>query len=252
MFRLDDLDLRYEPFPIGIIRPAMDEQVYAGLLDAFPPIELFQDYAYMGKRGAKLTLSEKEDPRGFHRFVRSQPRWREFTEYVKSDDFIFGVLELLHRHHVDLGIRRISPARRAWKRARAVASGRLATAVPRLASRFEFSALPANGGYLPPHTDAPSKVVTLVLSMVRPGEWNPVLGGGTDVNRPKSTRHAYNHMNELADFEDMEIVHTYDFQPNQLLMFVKTFNSWHSVRPIRGTPADPLRRTLTINIERVG
>jgi hypothetical protein len=30
---------------------------------------------------------------------------------------------------------------------------------------------------------------------------------------------------------------------------VKTFNSWHSVRPMTGIGSDALRRTLTINIE---
>ena len=36
---------------------------------------------------------------------------------------------------------------------------------------------------------------------------------------------------------------------NQCLMFVKTFNSLHSVRPIPETPPTAIRKTLTINIE---
>jgi hypothetical protein len=32
-------------------------------------------------------------------------------------------------------------------------------------------------------------------------------------------------------------------------MFVKTFNSWHSVRPMTGAGSEAMRRTLTINIE---
>lgn len=252
ILHLDHCDLRYEPFPIGVVRPAMDPGRYAELVNRFPPLDLFRNYDYMGKPGSKLTLSEKEDPRTYERFIRADPLWREFHSYVKSDDFIFSVVDLLARHHIDLGLRRISPSRLRWKRLRSALEGRLATAAPRLATRFEFSALAASGGCVLPHTDAPNKLITLVLSMVRPGEWNPSWGGGTDVNRPKDFRHAYNQMNEVADFGDMEILHTYDFAPNQTLLFVKTFNSWHSVRPIRGTASDPYRRSLTINIERVG
>ena len=249
---LDHCAFRYEPFPIGVVQPVMEAGRYAELVDRFPPLDLFRGYDSMGKPGSKLTLSEIEDPRTYARFVRADPLWREFHSHVKSDDFIFSVVDLLARHHIDLGLRRIPPARLRWKRLRAALEGRLATASPRLAARFEFSALAASGGCVLPHTDAPNKLITLVVSMMRPGEWNPSWGGGTDVNRPKDTRHAYNQMNEVADFADMEILHTYDFTPNQMVVFVKTFNSWHSVRPIRGTASDPRRRSLTINIERVG
>jgi hypothetical protein len=47
----------------------------------------------------------------------------------------------------------------------------------------------------------------------------------------------------------MEVLDTYEFGPNQLILFVKTFNSWHSVRPMKGKGSKQLRRTLTINIE---
>ncbi len=230
----------------------MDPSRFAEFVERFPPLDLFRDYKSMGKPGKKLTLSEKEDPQTYERFVRGDPLWREFHSYVKSDRFIFSVVDLLARHHIDLGLRQTSAARLRWKRVRSALAGRLATAVPRLASRFEFSALAPTGGCVLPHTDAPNKLMTLVLSMVRPGEWDPTWGGGTDVNRPRDPRYAYNQMNQLADFGDMEILHTYDYLPNEALVFVKTFNSWHSVRPISGGASAPYRRTLTINIERVG
>jgi len=59
----------------------------------------------------------------------------------------------------------------------------------------------------------------------------------------------YNYFNELASFGDMEVLHTYPFQPNQVIVFVKTFNSWHSVRPMTGNGSKAMRKTLTINIE---
>ena len=37
--------------------------------------------------------------------------------------------------------------------------------------------------------------------------------------------------------------------PNQCVIFVKTFNSWHAVYPMTGHGSQALRKTLTINIE---
>jgi hypothetical protein len=48
----------------------------------------------------------------------------------------------------------------------------------------------------------------------------------------------------------MEVLDTYEFTANQAVIFVKTFNSWHSVRPMTGRDSNALRKTLTINIER--
>ena len=59
-------------------------------------------------------------------------------------------------------------------------------------TRFEFSMLPADGGSVMPHTESPGKIVTLVVSMVRRGRVGSGLGGGTDVNRPKDVRLAFN------------------------------------------------------------
>ena len=250
-FCFDRLNFRYEPFPIGLAKPVMDEATYDELVESFPPLEIFEDYREMGKPGDKFTLSEKENRRVYEDFITSKPVWREFHRWIKSDDFVYGVMDTLREHHIDLGIRYIPPGRRLIRRLKEISSGQLCSRMPRLRARFEFSALSAEGGHLFPHTDTATKIVTLIVSMVREGEWNPAYGGGTDVNRPKDVRHAYNYLNRLAKFEDMEVLDTYEFTPNQAIVFVKTFNSWHSVRPMTGNNSQALRRTLTINIEKL-
>jgi UDP-glucose 4-epimerase len=55
-----------------------------------------------------------------------------------------------------------------------------------------------------------------------------------------------------AGFEDMDVVDSFAFTPNQAVVFVKTFNSWHSVRPMTGNGSAAMRKTLTINIEAGG
>jgi hypothetical protein len=248
-FSYDHIKLRYDPFPIALAKPIMEPGLYEEFVANFPPIDIFESFEELGKKGRKFTLSEKENRKKYLDFVRSVPLWRDFHAWIKSDAFSYGVLDMLREHDVDLGHRYIPPARRLSRLVKNVVRGRPTHRYVPLKGRLEFSALPADGGYLVPHTDAPTKIVTMVLSILREGEWDPSFGGGTDVNRAKEDRHRFNNVNRLADFEDMEVLHTYEFTPNQSVIFVKTFNSWHSVRPMTGVGSDAVRRTLTINIE---
>lgn len=243
------LTLRYRPFPIGLARPIMDDGLYAQFVDGFPSPDRFDDYAYLGNPGAKLTLSEKENPKKYRDFVLSHPLWRDFYAWIKSPAFPYYIIDVLKQHHVDLGYRHLS----AWKRLfKVLGDGGINSFIrnPPLRSRFEFSILRGDGGHLPPHTDAPSKVATIIVSIARDGEWDPRWGGGTDIDEPRNDAQAFNQMNEVTGFETMNVLDTFAFEPNQAIVFVKTFNSWHAVRPITAGDGQSLRRTLTINIER--
>ena len=244
---LDKVNFRYEPFPIGYAKPVLDEGLYRQLIGNYPPAELFK---YIPKIGRKYSLSERYNATHYRQFIQSNPLWRDFHRWLKSDDFIYGVLGTLERHHLDLGYQRGTfSAKGAWKRTRDVLRGRFNRSATALSSRFEFSMLPADGGSVTPHTDAPSKIVTLIISMIGEGEWDPGFGGGTDLNRPKRESLAFNSMNWQAEFDEMEILDSLPFTPNQAVVFIKTFNSWHSVRPMLGAGSNAMRKTLTINIE---
>ncbi len=244
-FSLDNLRLRYEPFPIGLAKPIMSGERYRALLDAYPPIELFE---YIPKVGHKYCLSEKYNPKKYHEWIEANPVWKNFYNWIKSDDFVWGVLDQLKERHIDLGFKRLSSSGRLRRNIKNLVRGKWWKAPAKLSARFEFSMLPADGGCVTPHTDNPDKIVTMVVSMAREGEWDPAYGGGTEVNRHIKPELSFNRMNDKAEFEDMETLETFEFEPNQCVLFVKTFNSWHCVRPMHG-PKGAMRRTLTINIE---
>jgi hypothetical protein len=246
VFSYDHLEFRYEPFPIGVAKPALAGDIYRELVDSYPPQELF---AYLPKVGHKYSLSEKYNGQAYAKFIKSSAPWRELHAWIKSDAFVPAVMAALKAHHIDLGQKPLSGAKRTFKAVKNLARGRRRPLPPQLSTRFEFSMLPANGGYIMPHTDSPSKIVTLIVSMSGEDEWNPAFGGGTDVNRPKDVRLAFNRMNAQADFDEMDVLDTFEFTPNQVVVFVKTFNSWHSVRPMTGAGSPLMRKTLTINIE---
>lgn len=246
VLKIDNLTLRYEPFPIGIARPVMDPQTYRSLLDTYPPIDIFE---FFPKVGNKYCLSEKFNPGKYHEWIESHANWRELHREVKSKDFIYGVFDLLRQHEIDLGFKPVSGAKRRRKTLKKFLTGRSWKGEGELSCRFEFSMLPADGGFVAPHTDSPEKIVTMVISMVDEGEWDRALGGGTEVNRHIKPERSFSRFNGRAGFDEMEMLDVFPFEPNQCVLFIKTFNSWHCVRPMEATGSKAMRRSLTLNIE---
>ena len=190
------------------------------------------------------------DRKQYHQLVRTRPVWRELHGWIKSDDFAYGIMDTLREHQIDLGYHNMPAFKSLTRRFKDIGRGRFCARAPHLRARFEFSALPADGGQVVPHTDSLPKVATIIVSMVREGEWDPDFGGGTDVNRPKDLRTNFNEVNRLGRFEDMEVLDTFDFASNQGVIFIKTFNSWHCVRPMTGAGSGAMRKSLIINIEK--
>lgn len=249
--QLERVLFNYEPYPVGHVPNVFDHGFYETLTQRWPSTSLFEFKASLGN---KYSLSEVNQPDNYHRFIESEPAWRELHAMVKDPQFIERVVRLFKQHNVDLALddaRAVDPtaapsaAKRlsaAWRRARGRGTKR------ELRSRFEFSMLPADGGHILPHTDSAGKLFTLVLSMNDETEWDSRWGGGTTILKPKDPKQSFNWINRQLPFDACETVHTYPFDPNQCVLFVKTHNSLHAVSPMTG-PAGVMRRTLTINIE---
>lgn len=248
MLNYNSVKMQYEPFPLAVLRPAVDGDLYNELTESYPPISLF---AKMPKYDYKLTLSEKFNPEKYHRFISETPVWKRFHDWVKSEAFIRQTVEFLHQNNVDLGLGRAfeSSSIRAGRALHALARGRLPNDLLSLRTRFEFSVLKADGGEVAPHTDTPKKIITLVMTMIEDGEWKPEYGGGLDVNRATDPAYAFNWNNRIVPWDKIEVLDTVPFVPNQCTVFVKTFNSLHSVRKMTQKGSEALRKTITIVIE---
>ena len=249
MLNFDQAEFFYDPYPIGRARRVLASDVYREMLATFPPIELFNHVKKV--KDDKYYFNEVKTRDRYQTFIAKTPIWREFHRWLKSAEFPPFIFAMLARHNVSLGIPDKAPS--AYRQLRQIASDIKHRRYPRFWRkpyvRFEFSALPADGGFIQPHTDAPDKIVTLVVSMVDDGEWETAWGGGLEVDRAKDVTRSFNHVNHHLMFEDVEPVRTFDFVPNQCVIFVKTFNSLHCVRPMTRKGSPLLRKTLTINIE---
>jgi hypothetical protein len=251
-FNYSNFAFDYEPYPIGVAREFIEPNYYRQLIENFPPAQIFG--GFFDPESNKQGLSEIYKLAAYYSFLRSNPVYREFYEYIKSPEFIHAVLDCFERNYIELRLsdskitssalpvrgvifRKIDNLRRRFRRRKG------------LRARFEFSRLPSNGGNIRPHTDAPEKIITLVISILKEGDWNPAWGGGTDVIKPKDPRRSYNFYNNYFDFDECATLRTIDYVPNQCILFLKTFNSLHCVAPIRGDDPNRYRNTLTINIE---
>ena len=248
MLNFSATHVRYEPYPLLVLRPAVEPAFYSELCDTYPDSSLFGTHP---KYDYKLSLSEKFRQDTYNKFLRETRPWQRFHAWLKSEDFIRRTVAFLESNGIDLGIEKSfeSSPRRLGRVLGAMTKGRLASIAPRLRSRFEFSVLKADGGEVAPHTDTPKKIITLVLSMIKDGEWNPALGG-LDVNRAIDARHSFNWTNRNIPWEAVEVLETIPFVPNQCIVFVKTFNSLHSVRRMDEAGSRALRKSVTIVIER--
>ena len=253
-FNYSNFVFDYEPYPIGVAREFIEPDYYRRLVENFPPIEIFG--GFFDPESNKKGLSELYAPTRYHQFLRETPVYRDFYTYIKSPEFIHDVLNCFEQNYIQLGLSE-SKITSSTLPLRGSAFQKIEKILSRLRrkkglrARFEFSVLPGNGGNIRPHTDAPSKIITLVLSILKEGEWDLKWGGGTDVIKPNDRRRTYNFQNNYFDFHECETLRTIEYVPNQCILFLKTFNSLHCVHPIRNNNANVYRKTLTINIESV-
>ena len=252
-FNLEKTEFRHEPFPVGRVANVFDPGVYEEMLANWPATEQFK---YMPNLGHKYSLSEVNKTKKFYDAIKTTPIWKRFFDEVKSEKFVIGLLDFLIERHVDLGLRQNcivtnKASLYIWRRLQETfrVATLLGSRISPLRSWFEFSMLPGDQGCVKPHTDAPTKYITLVIAMDKPGEWKESYGGGTAITWPKDSTHIYNHKNAYLEFDQVEKLETYEFEPNQCLIFVKTFNSWHAVEPLQTSDPKMFKKSLTINFE---
>ena len=241
---LENARFDYEPYPVCYIPDFFTPEDYKVLSETYPSLD---NFFHQPNQGNKYSFAEFNGKQKYYDFLKANPKWQEFYNTVKSKEFVEKILQFFDDNHINLGIRKFKYTGVINMKKFRLGYFKRGTTVR---SRMEFAAMGANGGHILPHTDARTKLVTIVLSMIKPGEWDSKWGGGTDVLIPEDRKLIYNQVNKQRPFEGMEPVKTFPFNPNQSVMFVKTYNSWHSVTPMTG-PEGTIRKTVTINIEQV-
>ena len=187
----------------------------------------------------KHYLRSARQPKLFTDFCERHATWRSFADFVSSEQFVGDLnhllLDVLRRSRGIMALRRWNLETTDWMRAWRQT----------VTTDLEFSRI-GSSGYIMPHTDTPSKLVSLLLYFPDQS-WQNSYGGSTEFYRPKRRSHENNWANRSQPFSEMLLLERFNFVPNRLVGFVKSRNSYHGVSPI-SCPEGMTRDSLNINI----
>ena len=113
---------------------------------------------------------------------------------------------------------------------------------------FEFSAINTNGGFINPHTDGANKIITLIIPLIDNSKIYNVKNCGTKILETHDEKYSYNFMNKVVPWESTKIVKEIPFLDNQMMMFIKTHNSLHSVGPMNSLDSLLFRKSINFCI----
>jgi hypothetical protein len=213
MLSLKNLTVRHEPFVMGIATEVFEPETYQELAANFPPLMLAKRCG-TDKHGLKFSLAEEFEKKRYFQFLSAVPIWQKFYNYTQSDDFFNNVFAAMDYNKI------------------AIPPGGYC-------SRFEFSFIPAAGGTVTPHRDAPPKVIAFVIPFTP--QWRPEWGGSTDMLETDVEADDY----EIPR-EDFRPIMEAPFIPNSANFLKRSANSWHAVN-CHG-PADVFRQSITLNV----
>lgn len=210
-----------EPFHALCLDNFFIDETYQKLKDEFPLPEELPDICLtkVPRVGHKYHLSSKLNTKDFHNTLNKCPNWKQFYQYTQSKKFLQDVDKVypfLSNHSVEF-------------------------------VRFEFSYLPANGGFIYPHPDVAKKIITLVLYF--PYDWEEEWGGGfcTLKHKEKPNGNFNGRGNGDISWNEVDTIREFEFIDNRCMIMIRSKNSLHCVKPIRG-PSGVYRKSVTINI----
>lgn len=189
--------VRLWPFSHAVVEDVLPAEFYAALLDALPPLKAYTTLAKLGRVGNGAYEARKVIVPSM---VQEGPI-AELFGLARSVDFCRALLRPF-----EIEIKgAISP------------------------DSLLVSDL--DGYKIGPHTDAPHRIVSLLLYLPR----NSRESVGTSLYVPKDRAFTHDGTRHLR-FEEFDRVATVPFRPNTALLFARTDRSFHGVEPIALLP----------------
>lgn len=246
-----------EPFPIFEFHNLFDVSIFRKLQAEFPDKTLFPG-RYL-ENGGKFHWNSTT--REFNDFLEKSPIWKDLFQLFSKPEIVAEFYALTQQ----VPSERTPAARKPWQLCfgekdgflqgvRNTMDGLKARLLDRIQVRllFEFSCM-EQGCYIPPHTDLPEKLLSLMIYFPEEDITYPH-GTGTEFYRKKPDNHEMRSWKSTwikGDgvhnfFESNDTFYTSQFTANKMVGFVKTSNSWHGVRQLN-LPMHVLRRSLNVN-----
>jgi hypothetical protein len=232
LFSHREVSTYQSPFFHGCIDNYLPDRIYRSLLDTFPDQTLRINYS------ANVTL--ESNIAGLNDFWRASPFCQNLLSFFTSARFLQDV-----RKFVTPAIERERGLadQREWYYVNSWSGATEGQERKPIRINFKFSRL-TSGEWIPPHTDNPCKLLSLLIYFAG-SDWRESYGGGTEIYEPKFTALKNNWRGIEMPFELMNRRRTFGFLPNRLIFFLKSRNSWHGVLPL-ACPDGKFRNSLLI------
>ena len=238
------LNATRQPFCFFSVDDYLPSDLYERLRASFP-----DESNYRFNSEGKMGFRSSEEPGAIGRWCEAHPDWRDLVAFFGSDAFLADLRRVFAGPLVQA---RGWAGHRPWLNAtgRRPPQNPLRYALQEpVLTTFQFSMLPRDAVVVP-HSDAPRKLVSLLLYFRDP-DWQDAWGGGTEFYAPLDPARARGWgATDRIPFEEFKTIGTTGFQPNRLAGFVRCANSYHGVPPL-ACPPGRTRKALLINVKRV-
>jgi hypothetical protein len=237
-------EIRTDPFCFFQVDDYLPPGLYQRLLESFP-----EEGNYRANDEGKLGFRSSEDPDAVSRYCEAHSDWRGLVEFFGSDAFLADLRQVFAE---PLAQARGWAGRRPWlncTRRRPPGNPLRYQLQEPVKTTFQFSLLPRDAEVVP-HSDAPRKLVSLLLYF-RDRDWQDAWGGGTEYYAPLDPERARGWgATDRIPFEEFKAIGSTAFSGNRLAGFVRSANSYHGV-PALDCPPGRTRKALLINVKRV-
>ena len=240
MINLKNSEFFYDPYPFAIVKNIFEKEIYDDLKKEFPDPNNTKFYSsdYSKKKGiGKFNKFQIDNflSENFNNVMKNRKTSKLIYNFFKSEKFINVIDEFLISNHINIKLIR---KQKSWKY----------FFKKNFKIYFEFSSIPCDGGFIAPHTDSPSKIITCVMPIIDKEEISNLKGIGTSMLEATNIKYKYNYLNQTVPLSDTREIKYIDFLPNQMLMFIKTHNSLHCVGPIESTSLTKSLNRKSINV----
>jgi hypothetical protein len=232
------------PFCFFQVDDYLPADLYERLLASYP-----DESNYRFNSEGKMGFRSSEDPEAIARYCDAHPEWRQLVDFFGSDRFLTDLRATFAKPLTQArGWAGYRPWLNCTTRKPPKNPLRYQLQEP-VKTTFQFSMLPRDGVVLP-HSDAPRKLVSLLLYFREP-DWQDAWGGGTDFYAPLDPERARAWgATDRIPFEEFKTIGSTSFVANRLAGFVRCSHSYHGVPPL-SCPPGRTRKALLINVKRV-
>jgi hypothetical protein len=241
MVNISESEVFYSPYPHILFKNIFSEDFYNHLKNEFPSIDQLKYNSFDNKRNelkqSKYNLTSLEN--NFHEIIRKRKYTSQLYNFLKSEKFISSLIIFLNSKHLRINFNNNENFYKKMIKK---------FIFKKIDFSFEFSAINTNGGFINPHTDGANKIITLIIPLIDNSKIYDVKNCGTKILETHDEKYSYNFMNKIVPWESTKIVKEVPFLDNQMMMFIKTHNSLHSVGPMNSLDSLLFRKSINFCI----